>query len=134
DRDPCFATRPGDERARLAGALKIAALLGVDTMVVLHLARSATGPSSLGAAVLDTQTAQKLRYGEIKLPGSPQQPAPGLGELAKFVVTGEFGKQLVAVDVAPLPPRPPPAPARPLAPASAGAFDPRAAPNPPPSV
>ena len=100
DRDPCFATRAGDERSRLAGALKIAALLGVDSMVVLHLVRSSTGPASLGAAVLDTQTGQKVRYGEIKLQGSRQEPAPGLGELATFVITGEFGQQLVAVDVA----------------------------------
>ncbi|HEY8208080.1 MAG TPA: PEGA domain-containing protein, partial [Myxococcaceae bacterium] len=104
DRDPCFAARAGDERTRLAGALKIATLLGVDAMVALQLERSKTGPGSLVATVMDTQTAQVVRYGGIKLQGGPQQPPAALAELAKFVLTGESGKALVAVDVVkPLP-------------------------------
>src|SRR6185295_14149536 len=98
DRDPCFATRPGDERARLAGALKVATLLGVDTMVVLNLDRAKIGPSALGATVLDTRSAATVRWAKIKLAGGAQDSPSAIGELAKFVVTGESGKQLVAAD------------------------------------
>lgn len=113
DRDPCFATRAGDERTRLAGALKVATLLGVDTMVVLNLDRAKTGPSALGATVLDTRSAATVRWGKIKLPVGAQDAPSAIGELAKFVMTGESGKQLVAADgvKSPAPAVPAPAPA-----------------------
>jgi len=137
DRDPCFATRSGDERARLAGALKVATLLDVDAMVVLNLDRAKTGPSALGATVLDTRSAATVRWAKIKLPSGAQDSPSAIGELAKFVVTGESGKQLVAADGVkpvvpasqsrPAPPAPPkPAPFAPVAnPAPAAMTPPR---------
>ena len=124
DRDPCFAARPGDKDSRLAGAQKIAMLVGVDSMVVLHLLRPSTGPASLVATVLDTQSGQDLLSAAIKLQGGTQ-PAPV--ELAGLAL------KLVAVDAVKHPPPSPPVPARPPAvaapaPAPALGVSPRAAP------
>jgi len=80
----------------LGNALKLALLLEVDQLVILRLDRPAAGPSWLSAAVLNAQTAQRTREGGIQLGGTHGGP-DDLGELARFVVTGETGERVVVV-------------------------------------
>ena len=65
--------------------------------MVLRLDRPAAGPSWLSAAVLNAQTAQRTREGGIQL-GSGRSGGDDLGELARFVVTGEAGERVVPVN------------------------------------
>ena len=90
--------QPRDGRETpLGNALKLALLLEVDQLVVLRLDRPSAGPSWLSAAVLNAQTAQRTREGGIQL-GSTRSGGDDLGELARFVVTGETGDRVVAVN------------------------------------
>jgi len=90
--------QPRDGRETpLGNALKLALLLEVDQLVVLRLDRPTAGPSWLSAAVLNAQTAQRTREGGIQL-GSTRTGGDDLAELARFVVTGETGERVVAVN------------------------------------
>ena len=93
--------QPRDGRETpLGNALKLALLLEVDQLVVLRLDRPTAGPSWLSAAVLNAQTAQRTREGGIQL-GTTRSGGDDLGELARFVVTGETGERVVAVNPSP---------------------------------
>jgi PEGA domain len=90
--------QPRDGRETpLGNALKLALLLEVDQLVILRLDRPAAGPSWLSAAVLNAQTAQRTREGGIQL-GNTRSGSDDLGELARFVVTGETGDHVVVVN------------------------------------
>jgi hypothetical protein len=91
----------GDDRDRLARALRVATMVRVDLIVVAHATRGASGPGQFGASVLDVRSGQKLRFGEIQLAATPERAAAAIAELARFVVTGEKGRQLVAVHLVP---------------------------------
>jgi len=96
-RAACLQQPRDGKETPLGNALKLALLLEVDQLVVLRLDRPAAGPSWLSAAVLNAQTAQRTREGGIQLGGT--HPGPDdLGELARFVVTGETGNRVVVVD------------------------------------
>lgn len=99
ERTPCFSSRE-DEKLRLATALKLATLLGVEDIVVLRLERPNAGPSWLAATVLNVQSAQKLREGGLKVRSSTQEPE-GLAELATFILTGQVGKTVLPVESSP---------------------------------
>ena len=89
--------QPRDGRETpLGNALKLALLLEVDQLVVLRLDRPSAGPSWLSAAVLNAQTAQRTREGGIQLGAA--RTGDDLGELARFVVTGESGDRVVVVN------------------------------------
>ena len=96
-RAPCLQQPRDGHETPLGNALKLALLLEVDQLVVLRLDRPAAGPSWLSAAVLNAQTAQRTREGGIQL-GSARGGGDDLGELARFVVTGETGDRVVAVN------------------------------------
>jgi hypothetical protein len=96
-RAPCLQQPTGGKDTPLGNALKLGLLLEVDTLVVLRLDRPAAGPSWLSAAVLDTRTAQRTREGGIQLRAQPAG-ADDLGELARFVVTGERSERVVVVE------------------------------------
>ncbi len=98
-RAPCLQQPRDGKETPLGNALKLALLLEVDQLVVLRLDRPAAGPSWLSAAVLNAQTAQRTREGGIQL-GSSRSGADDLGELARFVVTGETGERVVVVNPA----------------------------------
>lgn len=99
ERTPCFSSRD-DEKLRLAAALKLATLLGVEDIVVLRLERPKAGPSWLAATVLNAQSAQKLREGGLKVRSSTQG-TEGLAELATFILTGQVGKTVLPVESSP---------------------------------
>ena len=101
ERAPCLGSHD-DEKSRLAVAFKLATLLGVEDLVVLRLERRSAGPAWLAATVLNTQTAQKLREGGLKVPNSTQKP-DGLAELATFILTGQAGKTVLPVGSSPPP-------------------------------
>src|SRR5215468_9534373 len=84
-RAPCLQQPRDGRETPLGNALKLALLLEVDQLVILRLDRPSAGPSWLSAAVLNAQTAQRTRAGD------------DLGELARFVVTGESGDRVVVV-------------------------------------
>jgi hypothetical protein len=96
-RAPCLQQPRDGHETPLGNALKLALLLEVDQLVVLRLDRPPAGPSWLSAAVLNAQTAQRTREGGIQL-GSSRGGGDDLGELARFVVTGETGDRVVAVN------------------------------------
>jgi len=96
-RAPCLQQPRDGRETPLGNALKLALLLEVDQLVVLRLDRPAAGPSWLSAAVLNAQTAQRTREGGIQL-GSGRSGGDDLGELARFVVTGEAGERVVPVN------------------------------------
>ena len=96
-RAPCLQQPRDGHETPLGNALKLALLLEVDQLVVLRLDRPTAGPSWLSAAVLNAQTAQRTREGGIQL-GSARGGGDDLGELARFVVTGETGDRVVAVN------------------------------------
>ncbi len=96
-RAPCLQQPRDGRETPLGNALKLALLLEVDQLVVLRLDRPTAGPSWLSAAVLNAQTAQRTREGGIQL-GSARSGGDDLGELARFVVTGEAGERVVAVN------------------------------------
>ena len=96
-RAPCLQQATGGKDTPLGNALKLGLLLEVDTLVVLRLDRPAAGPSWLSAAVLDTRTAQRTREGGIQLRSQPAG-ADDLGELARFVITGERSERVVVVE------------------------------------
>lgn len=96
-RAACLQQPRDGKETPLGNALKLALLLEVDQLVVLRLDRPAAGPSWLSAAVLNAQTAQRTREGGIQL-GGTRAGADDLGELARFVVTGEAGDRVVAVN------------------------------------
>ena len=93
----CLQQPTGGKDTPLGNALKLGLLLEVDTLVVLRLDRPPAGPSWLSAAVLNTQTAQRTREGGIQLRTQPGG-TDDLGELARFVVTGESSERVVVVD------------------------------------
>jgi hypothetical protein len=118
-RVPCLQQQTGGKDTPLGNALKLGLLLEVETLVVLRLDRPPAGPSWLAAAVLNTQTAQRTREGGIQLRAQPGG-ADDLGELARFVVTGERGERVVVVERTPNPAplvAPPPTAPSPQAPA-----------------
>ncbi len=96
-RAPCLQQPRDGRETPLGNALKLALLLEVDQLVVLRLDRPGAGPSWLSAAVLNAQTAQRTREGGIQL-GGTRPGGDDLGELARFVVTGEAGERVVAVN------------------------------------
>ena len=96
-RAACLQQPKDGHETPLGNALKLALLLEVDQLVVLRLDRPAAGPSWLSAAVLNAQTAQRTREGGIQL-GGEKSGGDDLGELARFVVTGEAGERVVAVN------------------------------------
>ncbi|HUM13757.1 MAG TPA: PEGA domain-containing protein [Myxococcaceae bacterium] len=96
-RAPCLQQPRDGHETPLGNALKLALLLEVDQLVVLRLDRPSAGPSWLSAAVLNAQTAQRTREGGIQL-GGTRPGGDDLGELARFVVTGEAGERVVAVN------------------------------------
>lgn len=96
-RAACLQQPRDGKETPLGNALKLALLLEVDQLVVLRLDRPAAGPSWLSAAVLNAQTAQRTREGGIQLGGTPSG-GDDLGELARFVVTGETGERVVVVN------------------------------------
>ena len=101
-RAPCLQQPTGGKDTPLGNALKLGLLLEVETLVVLRLDRPPAGPSWLSAAVLNTQTAQRTREGGIQLPTQPSG-SDDLGELARFVVTGESSERVVVMDRSPGP-------------------------------
>ena len=96
-RAPCLQQPRDGHETPLGNALKLALLLEVDQLVILRLDRPSAGPSWLSAAVLNAQTAQRTREGGIQL-GSGKSGGDDLGELARFVVTGETGERVVAMN------------------------------------
>ena len=96
-RAACLQQPRDGHETPLGNALKLALLLEVDQLVVLRLDRPAAGPSWLSAAVLNAQTAQRTREGGIQL-GGGRSGGDDLGELARFVVTGEVGERVVPVN------------------------------------
>jgi len=95
-RAACLQQPRDGKETPLGNALKLALLLEVDQLVVLRLDRPPAGPSWLSAAVLNAQTAQRTREGGIQLGGTRSGP-DDLGELARFVVTGETSERVVVV-------------------------------------
>lgn len=98
-RAQCLQQPRDGKETPLGSALKLALLLEVDQLVVLRLDRPPAGPSWLSAAVLNAQTAQRTREGGIQL-GGARASGEDLGELARFVVTGETSDRVVVVNPA----------------------------------
>ena len=96
-RAPCLHQPRDGRETPLGNALKLALLLEVDQLVVLRLDRPPAGPSWLSAAVLSAQTAQRTREGGIQL-GGARSTSDDLGELARFVITGETSDRVVVVN------------------------------------
>ncbi len=96
-RASCLQQPRDGKETPLGNALKLALLLEVDQLVVLRLDRPQAGPSWLSAAVLSAQTAQRTREGGIQL-GGARASSDDLGELARFVVTGETSDRVVVVN------------------------------------
>jgi hypothetical protein len=103
---PCMADADG-EGSRLANAVKLAAVIGADQVVVGRLEHQTTGPAWFAALMVDTATAQKVREGGLKVE-RPGTPPDGLEDLADFIVTGQPSRKVLTE---------PPAAAGPLAPA-----------------
>lgn len=93
-----------DERERLSGAVRLAAIVGASQVAVLRLQRSDAGPRWLLAALLDVARAEKTREGGVRLKdGEAEAPS----DLARFIITGERAARVRSLDELSAPPQPP---------------------------
>jgi hypothetical protein len=111
---PCMAD-VGNEGTRLANAVKLAAVIGADQVIVGRLERQATGPAWFAALMVDTATAQKVREGGLKVERSGTPP-DGLDDLADFIVTGQPSRKVLTEPPGALAPPAPVASAEPAPP------------------
>jgi hypothetical protein len=86
DAGPCFAT-DGRREARLAGLVRLAALVGATSIVAVRVEELSAGERYLTASLVDAQAGQEVREAKVRLvAGAP--PPGGLDRRLAFVQTG----------------------------------------------
>jgi hypothetical protein len=90
---PCIALDA--DHLSLGSAVKLAAWLDLDQVVLLRIDRNSPGPSWLAASLIEAANAQKLREGGLKLEDLSNAPG-SLEQLGDFIVTGTPGSKVFA--------------------------------------
>ena len=77
-----------DEPARMKNAVKLAAILDLDHLVLLRIERPRQGANWMAATLMKVAEGQKIREGGLQFEEDGISDA-GIAELARFVATGE---------------------------------------------
>jgi hypothetical protein len=104
-RQPLCFDAVADEARRVDFGTRVGTLLGVGQLVVMRLDKRSIGPQWLSATLIDVGAGRKIREGGLEL-RSDHFEQEVLGELARFIATGETTSK-VRVSTPPPPPEHP---------------------------